>query len=122
MKTDITAGNDPRKYVGYDLYGHPYNVKYPPNRNLYGSAHEGYKTTAEGVLFYDFAVLGYDVRFSYRGKTYRLRYDDNTALISSPDSNIIKTFESPIDLIEKLKINDHRLIDIIRQLEDVEPV
>ena len=66
----ITPENDPREWVGYNLCGYPFNKKYPPNKKLYGQSFEGYPNKALGVLLYDFAIQGYDVELSYKGKTY----------------------------------------------------
>lgn len=46
----ITKENDPRDYVGYDLFGYPFNKKYPPNKEKYGDAFYGYPTKGEGIL------------------------------------------------------------------------
>lgn len=53
-KIYVTPENDPRDFVGYDLFGYPFNKKYPPNKEKYGQAFEGYSCKALGVLLYDF--------------------------------------------------------------------
>ena len=122
MKNEITPENDPREYVGYDLYGFPYNCKYPPNKELYGCSHEGYSNKARGVLLYDFAVMGYDVEFSYKGKRYYLLNDGEAYLSDKDYAAKLKAFENPMELIEKLEIDGTRLIDLLDQLDDAEPM
>lgn len=122
METEITPVNDPRTYVGYDLMNNPYNSKYPPNKRLYGSSYEGYPTKAEGVLFYDFAVMGYDVEFLYKGKRYYLLNDGEAALTDSSFSKKIESFNDPMDLIENLVIDGSPLIKLLAYIEDIEPV
>lgn len=59
-----------KDYVRKDLAGRWFNAKYPPDFKTNGDKYDGYKTGNEEVLFYDFAVLGYDMAFSYKGKRY----------------------------------------------------
>ena len=122
METEINRDNDHRPYVGYDLMGFPYNSKYPPNKAKYGDSHDGYASKAEGVLFYDFAVMGYDVEFRYDGKMYYLINDGTAALCDSKFSQRYEIFDSPIDLIENLKIDGHTLLQLIPNIDDIEPV
>lgn len=61
-------------YIGHDLWGYRYNNEFPPNTTLYGNDYYGYKNAASQVLFYDFAVQMYDVRFKYHGNMYFLMY------------------------------------------------
>lgn len=82
----------------------------------------GYANNARQVILYDFAVQGYDVEFKYDGKIYHLLYEpDHAALCDENYTEEYETFENPIDLVENLRINGHRLIDIIDDLKDVEP-
>jgi hypothetical protein len=122
MNDELTPFNDPRSYVGYDLCGFPYNLKYPPNTEKYGTSHEGYSNKARGVLFYDFAVMGYDAKIVYKGKSYYLLNDGEACLSDRTFSERIETFESPISLIEHLKIEGIPLIELLDELEDAEPV
>lgn len=122
MENEISPLNDPRMYVAYDLFGNPYNKLYPPNKDKYGSAHEGYETTSEGVLLYDFAIMGYDVEFTYNGQSYHLLNDGEAHLTDENFSKRIKSFKDPMDLIEHLTIDGKPLISILKDLEDVEPM
>lgn len=110
-------------YIGKDLLGFRYNTEYPPNRDRYGITYGGYATNARNVLFYDFAVQGYDVEFKYKDKTYHLLYDsDHAALTDENYTKEFQVFKDPMDLIKNLEIDGHKLIDIIDDLEDVEAV
>ncbi len=122
MEVKITSENDPRLYVGYDLFKFPFNSKYPPNKKLYGENYDGYETKAEGVLLYDFAVMGYDVRFSYHGKEYFLLDDGEGALSDSSFSKKLETFDNPMSLVENLKIEGKPLLSIMKDIDDIEPV
>ncbi len=109
-------------YEGLDLFGFRYNKKYPPNKGKYGISNGGYATKAESVLFYDFAIQGYDVEFTYKGKTYYLLNDGEAYLSDSHFTAKKEHFNDPIDLIEHLKIDGKTLISIINELDDIEPI
>ena len=109
-------------YIGKNLMGIRFNSAYPPNEQRYGTTYGGYPNNARQVLFYDFAVQGYDVEFKYEGDVYHLLYEpDHAALCDNLYSNEIETFSNPMELIYNLHIKGHRLIDIIDDLEAVEP-
>lgn len=118
----ITPENDTRNFVGYDLLGFPFNKKYPPNKNKYGEDFYGYPTKGEGVLLYDFCIMGYDVEFSYKGNTYYLLNDGEGILSNKTFSERKEEFPSPMDLVENLKIDGIPLIKLAPEIEDIEPV
>ncbi len=122
MKNEITPENDPRDYVGYDLFGFPFNKRFPPDKEIYGDSFEGYPNKALGVLLYDYAVMGYDVKFSYQGKPYYLLNDGEGALSDCLFKDRKEVFNSPMELIEKLKIDGKTLIELAPEIEDIEPV
>lgn len=124
METEksITPVNDPREYVGYDLFGYPYNKKYPPNKSQYGQAYEGYPNKALGVLLYDFCVMGYDVEFSYGGQTYYLLNTGEGIVSDSSFTERKQVFASPMDLVENFKIDGKTLLELAPEIEDIEPV
>lgn len=110
-------------YISYDLFGYPFNSEFPPNFDLYGDGYAGYKNDASQVLFYDFAVQMYDVRFKYCGSMYYLMYTpEYAALCDEKFTNEIEIFETPNDLIKNLEIGGRRLLDIIDEIEDIESV
>lgn len=83
--TKITSDNNPRKYVTYNLVGYSYNCKYAPDTQRFGTDYEGYANIAEGVLFYDFAVMGQtpDGLTEARGSTSSLGRRKRTAGLSA---------------------------------------
>lgn len=110
-------------YVVWDLCGYPYNMKYPPDVNDYGAKNHGYPTEERETFFYDFAVLGYDVSFRYKGKPYYLVSCEDHVAISDATFNIeYEVFPDGNSLLENFKIGGRPLVDIIDELEDVEPV
>lgn len=122
METKLTPENDPRPYVGYDLFGFPFNSKYPPNKDLYGESHEGYPSKGEGVLLYDYVVMGYDVEFTYDGKSYFL-LNDGEGIVSDKTFKARKeVFPTPMALVEDFKIDGIPLIKLASKIKDIEPV
>lgn len=118
----ITSENDPRDYVGYDLMGFPYNRKYPPNKDKFGETFYGYPSKGIGVLLYDFCIMGYDIVFTYEGKTYYLMDAGEGVLTDKSFSERKEVFDSPMTLVENLKINGKPLLEIAPQITDIEPV
>lgn len=118
----VTPKNDPRDYVGYDLFGFPYNKKYPPNKDRFGQSYEGYPYKALGVLLYDFCIMGYDVEFTYNGKTYYLMDDGEGVVSDSHFSERKEVYDSPMALVENFKIDGKTLLQLAPEIEDIEPV
>lgn len=109
--------------VGIDLMGYPFNKKYPPNARLYGWDYHGYKSEVYETFFYDFAVQGYDLEFNYNGKKYYvLSEPDHVAVCDSNFTKEYQVFKNGNDLIENWIIEGKRLIDIIDECKDVEPM
>lgn len=121
-KIYVTKDNDPRDYVGYDLFGFPFNKKYPPNKELFGQSYEGYSNKALGVLLYDFCVMGYDVELSYNGKTYYFMDVGEGVVTDSHFTERRKVYDSPMALVENFKIDGKSLLELAPQIEDIEPV
>ncbi len=122
MKIEITSDNDPRDYVGYNSSGFPFNKKYPPDKKKYGDNYEGYANKALGVLLYDYAVIGYDVEFTYNGNQYFLLNDGEGCLSDSQFSERKVVFADPLALVENLKIEGKTLLELASEIEDIEPV
>lgn len=108
--------------MGYDLFGYPYNKKYPPNKKLYGQSYEGYPNKALGVLLYDYCIMGYDVEFTYKGKMYYLLNDGEGVVTDSYFFKRLEVFNSPMALGENFKIDGTPLLELASQIEDIEPV
>lgn len=108
--------------IGVDLFGYPYNKKYPPNKTLFPT-YGGYETPEEEAFFHDFAVQGYDIKFRYHGIQYYCLFEpDHVALCDTHYSKEYQVFANGNELIEQLTIDGNNLISIIHELEDVEPV
>ena len=109
--------------IGYDLLGYPYNKKYPANVELYGPNNDGYSSPYRATLFYAFAVQHYDLEFSYRGKHYYcLSERDYVALCDSSYSKEYQRFDNANVFIETFEVEGKKLIDIIDDLDYVEPI
>ena len=109
--------------VGYDLAGYPYNKKYPPCVAKYGDKYEGYKSLNEQILFYEFAVQNYDLHFRYKGRDYHfVTGKDHVALCDDHYTEEYQLFPDANTMIEQFEIDGKKLIDIIEELEEVEPM
>lgn len=109
--------------VGYNLLGYPFNKKYPPDEKRYGSQYAGYKTSNRETFFYSFAVQGYDVQYIYHGKRYYVMFEPDAVYESDEHFTAqYQKFEDGNDYIEHYVIEGKPLIEIIDELEDVDPV
>lgn len=111
-----------KDYIKQDLVGRWYNAKYPPDFKNNGDKYDGYKTGNEEVLFYDFAVLGYDLAFSYRGERYYFMSDSEYVALT--DENFTKEyqrFDNGNAALEQFLIDGTPIVKLVDQLEDVEP-
>ena len=57
------------EYILADSEGYPYNSEFKPDFVKNGDKYHGYKTNNQEALFYYFAVMGYDLVFTYNGAT-----------------------------------------------------
>ena len=109
-------------YLKKDLAGFYFNSKYPPNVKINGTHYGGYRNNAEEVLFYNFAVQGYDVSFTYKGQRYYLVFSqDHVATCDSKFTEEFEVFANANELIEKYQIDGKTLLELMDELEDVEP-
>ena len=105
-----------------DLMGYPYNGKYPPKGEKNGLYH-GYHNANEETLFYDFAVQGYDLTFVYKAKRYYfLSTPDYVALCDDHYTEEYQRYPDGNTALEQFIIDGKALIEIINDLEEVEPV
>lgn len=113
----------PFEYIRRDLAGYPFNSKYPPNYDLYGSMYHGYKDAIEETFFYDFAVQRYDLKFEFEGKMYYFLCDDEYAALSDEHfTEKYALFKDANTVLEQFEINGRKLIDLIPQIEECEPM
>ena len=85
-----------------DLLGYPYNGKYPPKGDKRGIYHD-YASDVEETLFHDFDKDHVALCDEHYTEEYQVFPDGNTAL-------------------EQFKIDGKSLLELIDQLEEVEPV
>ena len=110
-------------YIMKDLAGYLFNGKYLPDYSHNGSLYHGYKNSVEETLFYDFAVQGYDLTFIYKGHRYNfLSEHDHVALCDENYTEEYQIFPDGNTALEQFKIEGKSLIELIDQLEEVEPV
>lgn len=109
-------------HLALDKEGFPYNCKYPPNKEKFGDLYDGYKNKAEGFLFYDFGIQGYDVSFKYKGKNYYLLTEpDHVAVCDEHFTEEYESYEDAMTLIENFKIDGKPLIELTAEIEEIEP-
>ncbi|MCD8297543.1 MAG: hypothetical protein LUC88_08220 [Prevotella sp.] len=109
--------------IVWDLNGYPMNAKYPPDIEKYGDDYHGYPSDEHETILYNFAVQLYDLRFSYKGKNYyALSEKDYVALCDDHFTEEYEIYPNANAFIENFKIDGRPLIDLIDELEDVEPV
>ncbi len=109
-------------YIFNDLAGYPFNGKYPPKGNAKnGNMYHGYDTPAQECLFYDFAVLGYDLMIKYLGHSYYFMVDEDCVWLS--DSNfcaMTQKFKNGNDVLEHFTIDGKPLASIVDDLDAYE--
>lgn len=109
-------------YVKTDFMGYPYNGKYPPGGEKKGLYH-GYGSATEETLFYDFAVQGYDLTFMYKGEHYYfLSTPEYVAQCDEHYTEEYQRFDDGNTALEQFKIEGRSLIELMNELEEVEPV
>jgi len=121
METDLNKNYEDAYYIGRDVFGYPYNKKYPPDYKKYGRQYSGYATPNQEAFFYDYTVLCYDIRFTYKGTDYYIvNWQDCFALTDKKHEIMYQTFPDAIALIEQLEIDGRKLLDFMEEIEDVE--
>lgn len=105
-----------------DENGYPCNCKYKPNKEKYGEFYHGYKNSYVETLFYDFGVQGYDLYFKYKGKEFYVLNEFNYVALSDEHfTEIYEVYSNEMDFIENFKIDGKPLIELLDELEYVEP-
>ena len=78
-------------------------------------------TPYQEAFFYDYAVLCYDLRFTYKGKDYYIvNWNDCYALTDETREIMHQTFPDAIELLEQLEIDGIKLLQFMEEIEDVE--
>lgn len=121
METNPNKKYADEYYIGKDVFGFPYNMKYPPDYQKYGRQFSGYATPNQEAFFYDYVVLHYTIRFTYKGKDYYIiNWWDCFALTDQKHEIMYQTFPDAIALIENLEIDGRKLLDFMEEITDVE--
>lgn len=111
-----------KDYVMKDLAGNWFNAKYPPDYKRNGGKYHGYRNSVEETLLYDFAVLGYDLKFSLGGKEYYfLSEPDYVAQCDENFEHEVKRFSDGNAVLEQFQIDGKPLISQIAKIEYAEP-
>lgn len=106
-----------------DLSGYPYNSKFPPVCDKKGYSYHGYKTPAQECLFYDFAVLGYDLMIQYKSQKYYFMVDTDCVWLSDEVfTAMIQRFENGNDALEHFVIDGKPLYELVDNLDYCEPM
>lgn len=106
-----------------DNDGYVCNSKYPSNKTKYGCLYNGYKESFLETIFYNFGVQNYDLYFKYKGKEYYVLNEFNYVALC--DENFTEEYEvyaNEMDFIENFKIDGKPLIELIDELEEVDPM
>ncbi len=111
-------------YILNDLAGYPYNGKYPPKGNVKnGNMYHGYDTPVQECLFYDFAVLGYDLKIKYHNLYYYFMVDDDCVWLSDSSFCAMRQkFKNGNDVLKHFLIDGKALVNIIDKLDEYEAV
>ena len=108
-------------YIKDDLAGYPFNSKYPPDYEKNGESYHGYRNNSEETFLYEFAVQRYDLRFTYKGKSYYfLSCQDYVAQCDETFCKEIQRFADGNDALEQFTIDGVRLLDLIPSILDCE--
>lgn len=110
-----------REYILTDSSGYPYNSEYAPDFEKYGNQYHGYQTNNQEALFYYFAVLGYDLQFTYGQTTYYFLSTEE--YVARTDENFQRDLEVFADANQVLKtfilegVPLHQLADDLRNVD-----
>ena len=110
-----------REYILTDSSGYPYNSEYAPDFEKYGNQYHGYQTNNQEALFYYFAVLGYDLQFTYGQTTYYFLSTEE--YVARTDENFQRDLEIFADANQVLKtfilegVPLHQLADDLRNVD-----
>lgn len=112
--------NDILDYIGIDLGGYQYNMKYPPMTNIYGNSYDGYESPNKLTFFYDFCVQFYGVSFWLGNIHYEAEFTDEGVILRNLSDNTTQgPYKSPLDLVEHAMIGNTPLIKLIDQVDNV---
>lgn len=100
---------------GWDDYR---NEEFPPVGKM-SDRNGGYRTWQEDLLFHDFAAIGLDMQFRYKGDLYQFyNYPDKVYLVKNDDDDEQPEWPSPNDMIKDFKLDGKPIYERFDELED----
>ncbi len=110
-----------RDYIQEDTNGCQYNSEFKPDFVKFGDKYHGYKTNNQEALFYFFAVQGYDLTFSYKGKKFYFLSTSEYVARSDKDFRInLEVFPDANEMIRSFQIDGKPLLTLVDSLEEVD--
>ena len=110
-----------REYILTNSEGYPYNSEFTPDFKKYGDKYHGYQTNNQEALFYYFAVLGYDLRFTYGQTTYYfLSTEEYAARTDENFQQDLEVFADANRMLKEFKIEGTLLIDLVDRLQNID--
>ncbi len=110
-----------KDYILEDSEGYLYNSEFKPDFAKNGDRYHGYKNNSQEAVLYYFAVMGYDLKFDYKGVTYYFLSAEN--YVARCDKNFqqdLEVFENANVMVKNFSIDGEKLIDIIDDLENAD--
>ena len=110
-----------REYILTDAEGYPYNSEFKLDFEKYGDKYHGYQTNNQEALFYYFAVLGYDLKFTY-GKSmyYFLSAEEYVARTDENYRDDLEIFADANQMLKTFKLDNVPIYIMVDQLSNVE--
>lgn len=102
---------------GWDDY---INEDFPPTGDI-SKRYSGYKTWEECMLFHEFAAIGRDMQFRYKGDLYQFyNYPDKVYLVKNDAEDPFPEWPSANDMIRDFKLDGKPLFEMVNLLEDMD--
>ena len=110
-----------RDYILTDSEGYPYNSEFKPDFVKNGDKYHGYKTNNQEALFYYFAVMGYDLVFTYNDATYHvLSTEDYVARTDENFQQDLEVFANANQMLKTFMLEGVPLYQLADDLRNVD--
>lgn len=110
-----------RDYILTDPEGYPYNSEFKPDFAKHGDKYHGYGTNNQEALFYYFAVMGYDLVFTYHETTYHfLSTEDYVARTDENYQQDLEVFKDANQMLKTFLLEGTPLYQLADELKDVD--
>ncbi len=108
------------KHVIEDGWDDYVNEEFPPSGKI-SDRYSGYDTWEECMLFHEFAAIGYDMSFKYKGDLYEFYCSpDGVYLVKNNADCDFPEWSSANDMIREFTIDGKHLNEIVHELEDID--